>query len=145
MTEQPFTPHIVRRGHSIVLVAFAIEFRLCGVCKTPLLPKAPRTPLFPTSMWADLSAIRQAERAKFRLASEVYHEGDPICTVCAAADTLTVECALCHEQRKASEIKESYGYLSYDYLCTLCYETVPAKQWEAAVERLEEEHKYDYT
>lgn len=51
-------------------------------------------------------------------------------------------CALCNKLRKGKP-QEAIGDPP-EFMCTPCYETVPAKIWIAKRDALWEEHRYDF-
>lgn len=67
----------------------------------------------------------------------------PLCRECAAAAAGHFTCALCGVVRTSDLRHESWGDPP-DIVCEQCYETVPAKRWEAFVAEMEKLHRYDY-
>jgi hypothetical protein len=75
-----------------------------------------------------------------------YHserDGKILCEECAAAGKGAFTCALCGESRSLSLEQESFGYPA-ESLCTPCFETTPAKIWCEKVDKLTEDHRYDF-
>jgi len=66
-----------------------------------------------------------------------------ICVECSNAGRGVAVCYICKERRQQDEMKDSYGDPP-EHLCKPCFATVPAKEWEAAVDHLSETHRYDF-
>ena len=112
----------------------------CAACKKPMLPKDARWPSLSTE-----TREAQAKRLGVALASSSYSRsrGGNLCVSCAEAGADTFLCAICKLERPTGQEQESFGYPA-ESVCKTCYATVPAKEWERAVERLEDRHKYDF-
>lgn len=68
------------------------------------------------------------------------HKG-PVCHRCAKLDIASFECIICEKVKKEDRRHESYG--DDRVVCLDCYETIPAKEWDKKIERLEEAWRYD--
>lgn len=144
ITNQPF----VHEGRKFLAIALPVQD--CPVCKRPMLNCRAWTYANLVSaqsirgFHAAETIEKQLERAGIQAPSGIedknYHQ---VCLGCRTSDGLQVECALCNEMRPSSQIKESFGDPA-EHLCKTCYATVPAQRWEAAVEGLREQHKYDW-
>jgi hypothetical protein len=66
-----------------------------------------------------------------------------MCEMCKSEGKAQFKCVLCNGIKPSSEQKESFGYPA-EYLCTDCYNSVPAAAWDKKVDELEEEHRYDF-
>jgi len=86
----------------------------------------------------------QCERAGVVIEStSTDSKGRRICNTCAKAGRSTFFCVACNQERPTSEIETSFGDPP-DRLCEKCYETLPAKEWDAIVDELSKSHRYDY-
>lgn len=88
------------------------------------------------------SVRAQLVRAGVRFRSARYDLG-PLCRECAATAAGHFTCALCGIVRTSAERHDSWGEPP-DMVCESCYETVPAKRWEAFVAELEQKHRWDF-
>jgi hypothetical protein len=70
-------------------------------------------------------------------------KGQPLCVDCSKAGKGSILCALCKQQRSSAEEQRSFGDPP-EFLCTVCYDTTPARKWAEAVDKLEDEHQYDF-
>jgi len=66
-----------------------------------------------------------------------------ICEECVKEGKSTFVCALCGEKRSSDLREESFGDPP-EFLCKICYETVPAKIWEEKKEELYNTHRWDF-
>jgi len=86
----------------------------------------------------------QMERANIMFRGDVKDKDDHyICEECAKAGKSTFICDLCGEERSSELKQESFGDPP-DFLCKVCYETVPAKIWEKKHDELWHEHRWDF-
>lgn len=85
----------------------------------------------------------QLKRADWVVASAVKVDDHLICAPCAGQGKATFFCYLCQTTKPTSEICEDFGDPA-EFLCKQCYETVPAKRWNEATQRLRELHRYDF-
>ena len=85
----------------------------------------------------------QLKRAQWHRASGVSSpaHGGYLCQPCSVIASF--KCHLCGEIRPMGEVKARIGDPP-DFLCTTCFETVTAREWHEAVEKLNNEHRYDY-
>lgn len=94
--------------------------------------------------WLQIQLREQLSKADILIYSQFKNRNDKfICIECAKDGKNTFTCDLCGEER-TSDLKEtSYGEPP-DYLCKVCYESVPAKEWDQRNEKLLQAHKYDF-
>ena len=129
----------VHLGHSCVLMV--CEFQPCASCGRLMVPRLDpfrNTRLFPC--WHELTLEQQAKRGGLATCSDALKDGEKICEDCKATGKSTFVCALCKQERPCDQIREHFGDPP-DYLCKPCYQTVPAKDWDAEVESLEQAHR----
>lgn len=136
-----YVPFLLDEANKIVL--FALQMEQCPVCNVYMLPEGEYSRLFP--LRADMGLRAQLARAHWQPRSTVYDDTREtyICQRCAKEGKLTFTCALCNEVRQSNESQLARG-MPAEHLCKSCYATVPAKQWDEAVARLEERHKFDH-
>jgi len=128
-------------GHKDGYVAMLVKAQPCPSCdKTMVHPPHRRKP-FP--VFFQLTFEKQLADMGLVIQSQYLRDAEYICTECAEAGKAGFTCALCEEWRSNGTAKESYGDPS-EHLCTPCFETVSAKIWQEAKDRLYEEHKYDF-
>jgi len=96
---------------------------------------------FPSYHQIDVDS--QLERANIAVASITKQDDAFVCKECVKAGKITFECVACKQRKPTSKVKDDFGYPP-EHLCIDCYETMPAKQWDELVEKLEEVHRYDY-
>jgi hypothetical protein len=119
---------------------FELNIQECPICKKPMMNRD-KSKLFP-----DYRNLDQASQMKERgvvFVSKTYINGKYICVECEEANKATFHCELCGKEKPSSKICQSFGYPP-DYLCIDCFETVPASEWEKAVESLADEHRWDF-
>lgn len=142
MGQKVFTPQIIDDNEYAL---FAVELSRCCQCKALMVRDNKTTRNsnpFPRSIWDDYHS--QAKRAGLRISSEVTINDEPICGDCKKNGAVTFTCYICRKEMPTNFIQLSIGYLPADYLCKACYESVSAREWEETVDKLEENHKYDY-
>lgn len=135
----------------------------CGHCKkTMVFPPRHQSYDFSTfPIWHGNAFTAQVKRAGWVIAAPKPFEnntqgtegqrGDEddcirvICVGCAKAGHATFVCRLCDQKRPTSQRQDSTGsWEDRDSLCTPCYETVPAKEWDKMQTLIGEEHRYDH-
>jgi hypothetical protein len=126
----------------MTFVQITVVVEDCAACKKPMLPKSPAL------RWPALSQETreaQAKRLGVALESTSYSSsrGGMLCTDCAEAGADTFVCVICKLKRSTGQEQESFGFPA-ESVCKACYATVPAKEWERVVDRLEDRHKYDF-
>jgi hypothetical protein len=145
-----YTPVILVENSRSARVTFALELDKCPSCQrlmmrpfpTPDSQRWDRYP-FPREWRNNLDAqMKRAGLVYWGAWSRKYDAR--ICEVCTASGLDIFICALCGQERGIDQIKEQFGDPP-EYLCQVCYETRPAKEWHEAIERLEEEHRYDFS
>lgn len=133
--EETFVPYVLAPGFGVVMV----ELNICTRCerqtlaiengwKTPAYYKAARVAQMKRAGWVDRAYATTAD------------EGT-LCVECAPV-AAAFKCSLCEKERHGKP-EESYGDPP-EFLCTPCFETVPAKVWHEKSEALREAHRYDF-
>ena len=131
-------PEIVQDISGNKYAKVLIELHKCPSCKALAVNLDEPFPLY-----YELHLRAQVQRAGIGILSHVsIDHGDYICKKCEAEDKALFKCVLCEQDRKSSEIEDSFG-LPPEHLCKSCYASVPAKKWDETVERLRREHRYD--
>lgn len=132
-----FIPIPLKNDRHRFFALVLVELDLCASCQIPMLPN---NGPFPPYYMIDANA--QRKRAGWECPSNQTINDERICETCAQQDKATFLCFLCNQTRKSSQQQRSFG--GGDYLCIPCYETSTAKQWETAVNTLNERHRYDH-
>ncbi len=130
-----FVPQLLEEGYGIVLVAVST----CAKCSRTMIAtgKGYDFPAF----WK-AGRTEQLRRADWREKAFVTNaDGGALCKECAETDG-AFRCELCKQVRQG-EPEDLFGDPA-EYLCTPCFETVPAKTWAEAVSRLMDAHQYDF-
>lgn len=148
-TELDYTPQIVLEQEGTVWATVLIQLNRCAVCRTPMLPK-PHSPEYGAPPWPTyyrISMTAQRVAAGWHWESGI-RDGNArtVCHVCAKADKGTFTCYICDQERPSSQLHQTYGDTDHstDHTCTVCYDTIPASQWDAAEQKLEEQHRFDF-
>jgi hypothetical protein len=130
-----FVPSVIEEGYGIVCVAIG----QCSNCERPTIATGSGA-AFP-AFW-QAGRAEQLKRADWKEASwSKTAKGLPLCKECAPK-AAAFTCALC-KQARTGEPEESFGDPA-EYLCAPCYETVPAKVWDAKSKELSDKHQYDF-
>jgi hypothetical protein len=119
---------------------FIIETSSCPLCSLNMIKLVDGSP-FPT--YRELTFQEQCKRAGIVLESNACVDNKYICQSCADAGKANFTCAKCNESKPSYKVQESIGYPE-EYLCKDCYATVSAKKWDETIEKLREDHKYDW-
>ncbi len=133
-----YTPQIIEGGYALMLIQVAA----CPICKKIMvyIPKDSYA-LFPA--YCKIQAKAQIERAGWIYMSTIKQDDKNICVECVKAGKVTFFCSICEERKPTSKIQESIGWPP-EYMCTDCYETKSAKEWQKHYNALEKDHRYDY-
>lgn len=120
-------------------ICVLIEVRRCLECHLPLRPNlGTHNPRYHhLDIKAQWARANWPDPGPYIAAREGY-----ICKPCAEKGLATWTCALCNEPR-TGEPQESIGDPP-ENLCTNCYESVSAARWQAAVDRLNDRHQFDF-
>lgn len=62
------------------------------------------------------------------------------CEKCVEEGLVGFTCAICKQKRSSDQIQEEH---EGEIACTVCYETLPAKEWDQHINRVYESHRYD--
>ena len=126
-------------------VTMLCYFSPCGTCGKLMVPKPredwSRVQVWPS--WGEVSLDEQMRRGDLVYASRARSNNAIICEPCSQAGRSTFICHLCKTERPSSALQDSFGDPP-DHLCKPCYETVPAAKWNAEVEDLQEQHRWDF-
>lgn len=128
------TPLITSEKYTL----FALQTDECPICRVRMLNKD-KNNLFP--YYVGMNQEAQMKKAGMEFKGSVFVKGSHICKKCEESGKATIKCELCGETKSSVKIQESFGEGSF--LCSDCYETIPAKQWDEKYEELLEEHKWD--
>jgi hypothetical protein len=135
-----YRPEIIDESGNVTYVKVLIQVQRCPLCNKYMVETSRYGP-FPD--WFPMSLKEQMKRAGFVERSDIRVDASRICVPCAEAGKADFLCALCKQRKPSSKKKDSFGDPP-EYLCTDCYETIPAAKWEQEVERLQDEHEYDF-
>ena len=144
-----YTPEIVNVGHDN-LALIGIQVDQCPICKKQMIKTDIKQLVKLQSNWggalkdAGNTIEAQCKRADLMIKScynSKYNE--PICKECESSGKRTFICCHCKTERRSHLIQEIYGDPP-DYLCKICYETIPAKTWNDLDKQLTAEHQYDW-
>ena len=117
----------------------AVSYDTCEICKKGMVDKVSN--VFP--LYFRMNQEAQIKRAGFAFKSKFEHNNKKICQECVDENKATFTCELCNEQKGTDKIEFSIGNPS-SFLCSDCCNTVTAKVWNAKIDELEEDHKYDF-
>jgi len=121
-------------------VTFELETTKCPSCGKQMMGKA-RRGIFPLYVGKNQEAQMKERGVVF--SSDAMIDGDYICIECKEAGKASITCALCGEKKPSNKVGDSFG-APPEYLCTDCYDSVPAKQWDEKVDKLREVHRWDW-
>lgn len=91
----------------------------------------------------DSGVPAQLTRAGVRFSGGGYTTGR-LCVECAKEKAGRFVCALCKQERTSDLAHDQWGSHPTEFVCVPCYETTPAKQWDAFVDGMEQEHRWDH-
>jgi len=132
-----YTPEVID-GYGKVLV----ELEKCPLCgKYMVDAKGAKYGLFPK--YININIDKQMERAGWVLRSCTKVDDKNICSECTEAGKADFLCTLCKQRKPTDKIKEEIGDPT-EYICTDCYETMPAKEWDEKICKIREIHRYDF-
>jgi hypothetical protein len=120
---------------------FELETILCPSCNKPMMVKD-KSGLFPTRYYNNQDD--QMRKLGVVYTSKVQIEDDTICVECEKAGLASFTCNMCKQKRSSDALQESFGIFPTEYLCKNCYNTAPASTWEKEVNRLNQEHRWDF-
>lgn len=137
----PYTPVIVAAapegGKGLGTMAVALE--TCPTCgKWMIHPRHSNADLYDHNAPAD-----QIHRAGWVLRSDATVNKHTICQDCKLGGKAIVVCSLCNQSRPTTEIEDVIGSIERSYLCTHCYQTMPAAAWDRKKGELEREHQWE--
>lgn len=144
--QKPFVPQIIKpfADDRIVYLAMLIEAEICPICQK-IMTRAGKSFFnggnFPNAMSYNFDT--QIKNAGVVVMSKIQVDDHCICIECANAGKADFLCALCNIRRPTDQVQESFGEPP-EYLCKICYETVPAKQWDMKTSELYSQHQYDF-
>ena len=135
-----YCPHLLEGNWAEMLV----ELKKCHICGKFMLPDYHNyfaKSIFPTYFPIDFDA--QLKKAGWGKMSDIKVDDEYICQECAKAGKADFLCVLCKQRKPTDKEKESFGDPP-EFLCSDCYETIPAKVWDEKVEELHGLHRYDF-
>ena len=133
-----YTPDILEGKYA----RFLLTVETCPECGRFMVIK-PSNPRCTFPFFIKLNFDAQAAAAGLGIRSDLQSGNDYICQDCANAGKAWFYCELCKEKKSTGKVQQSFGDPT-EFLCIDCYGTVPAKEWEEAVDRLYKSHRYDF-
>ena len=121
-------------------VSFDLKVFICPICDRKMMTKD-KGNLFPLSK--DDTQIQQMKKKNVIFISNVRKDNEYICEVCKEENKGSFKCCNCEKEQPSSKLEKSIGYDTEDFLCSDCYETIPAKTWDKIIEKLEDAHKWE--
>lgn len=121
-----------------------VQIARCPLCKSVMVAPTKTDGLFPYGLYSGFD--EQLALARWKKKVYVGDSGDHeyICSDCVAAGKATFTCALCEKAQPTTQLHKSWGFRPSESMCKTCYETVPAKVWDAKSDELFEKHRYDF-
>jgi len=136
-----YIPELINNEYAKMIVAISS----CPICKKIMINGYNETyydlSTFPVNWMVGFTA--QIKRAGWVISSGIKVNDEYICTECKLAGRGYFNCALCGEEKPLNKEKESFGDPA-EYLCSDCYESIPAKVWDDKVNDLRMQHRYDF-
>lgn len=120
-------------------IKMLIEGKKCKICGKIMIEKSDS--LFPK--YNKINQEAQMKKVDLAFFSKTKVDDAYICCECEKSGKADFLCQLCNKRKPTSKIKESFGIYDTDFLCTECFETKTAKDWEEKCDKLYKEHKYD--
>jgi hypothetical protein len=145
MEAKDFVPQLVQKQRDgMAYFSMLVEARKCPTCEKWMVQKVDKHrtyihPVFPH--WLAVDQDAQVKRAGLHYASDSQIDEEYICQVCADDGKGGFTCRICEQVRTSDQEQTSYGE---DKLCTVCYASTPAKEWDAKTKALYDAHKYDH-
>jgi len=136
-----YTPKILNNGEYVEMIIQAEKCPICGKIMIKKVEDNILNSLFPG--YKEMNQVAQAKRAGIVFKSYTKVDDKIICEECERSGKADFLCACCNERKTTDKMHESFGDPP-DYLCTDCYNTVPAKIWDDKVNELMERHQYDF-
>ena len=120
-------------------VEMTLQTKKCPCCGKLMLEKSETN--FPS--YHILNQKSQMKNLGLVYVGKILVDDEPICVECEEAGKADFLCELCGVRKPSSKIKENIGYPSV-FLCSDCYSTVTAKEWDEKIDELHEEHRFDF-
>jgi hypothetical protein len=111
----------------------------CAKCEALMIPRGLKIDDWGSALWGRAAK----EMGLVRRFDGRMDEDMIVCAPCARKGGATFTCALCGVARGFDQEHDSWGDPA-ERLCVPCYETVPAKVWEAKTKELYGVHRYDF-
>ena len=121
-------------------ITMEIRAEKCPLCGKIMIAKAPRG-IYP--YFCSETQEAQARAKGLQFISNIKVDDEYICQGCCDNGKADFLCAMCGERKPTDKEKESFGD-PREYLCTDCYEIIPAKKWDEKVKELNESHRWDF-
>jgi hypothetical protein len=142
-----YTPTEVESTERLVLLGFAAK--ACPICQKTMVD-APEQYLkyCQTNRGAAFDGGNTME-AQLKRGGYVFRsdaedkDGNTICRSCKDEGRSSFVCYHCKKEHPTNKIEERYGDPA-EYLCTDCYTSVPAKEWDELTTKLSNAHRYDW-
>ncbi len=132
-----YTPQKNDKGQYL----FVLQHEICSKCGRDMVTPPKNNDVFP--YWIGNNFKAQAERAELVIRSSTKVDDFYICCDCEKDGLADFECQLCKKRKTTNKIQKSFGDPA-DFLCSDCYETVSAKVWDAAKDKLLEKHQHEF-
>jgi hypothetical protein len=134
-----YTPDVIEEQYA----RFLVRLDVCPECGRYMVT-VPQDSYGTFPYGFTLCFTAQAKAAGFGIKSGLLGGDNFICTDCATIGKAWFTCYHCQEKKSSDKMYDSFGDPP-DYLCTDCYETVPAKEWNEIIHRLNQSHQYDFS
>lgn len=112
---------------------FLLETSICPECKRVMVARP--SPKEFINFDAQIKAADFCVKSK----DSIY----PICEDCASKEKVWFTCELCVTKKGTDKIKKSIGDPPV-FLCTDCFGSVTAKEWQETVDDLLDDHQWDW-
>ena len=133
-----YTPDILEGKYA----RFLLRVGTCPECGRSMIVRPERAwDTFPYYFRLNFEA--QAEAGGFCIQSGAKANDRYICEDCMQAGRSWFRCDLCGQKMSSDKIEECFGDPP-DCLCSDCYASVPAKEWDEKRDSLTDKHKWDY-
>lgn len=137
-----YVPTVVYQDESRAYATFLVKLPFCQHCKKPMLHS-----VFPN---LDYFVKEQIKRAGFEITGRQFEShsefGETLkhafCQTCCDAGYATFTCLFCHQERPSNQV---YRAAYEEGICSVCFETSSAKEWEEKLSKLDEDNRYFYS
>lgn len=140
-----YVPQVIEDDPYHALVTFVLKLDKCVACHTLVMAIVTKV-YSPFPIRLDQDQRRQMQAAGIQeIGGYTYEPREgPLCVKCTKQGLGRFKCWHCEQERPVSQQHEQFGDPP-DFLCTVCYETLPAKTWDEVIKELGEVHRWDYS